>query len=75
MSTDFQNSLNPFSKYAIVKKREAKNMRPTLYLGINCTLRYQPFTSLGSGRLFFTLENRITQFYQSYNENTHLKKI
>ena len=66
--------MRPAAKCAIVniKLREARDIRPTLYNDYLMLYSTQPFTSASSGRLFSFPEDRITQSYESDNEDTDL---
>ena len=66
--------MRPAAKCAIVniKLREARDIRPTLYNDYLMLYSTQPFTIASSGRLFSFPEDRVTQSYESDNEDTDL---
>ena len=59
--------MRPAAKCAIVniKLREARDIRPTPDDEQLNAFQHQPFTIRGSGRLFFSPEDRITQSYDA----------
>ena len=69
--------MRPAAKCAIVniKLREARDIRPTPDDEQLNAFQHQPFTIRGSGRLFFSPKDRITQSYESDNEDTYLDQI
>ena len=69
--------MRPAAKCAIVniKLREARDIRPTPDDEQLNAFQHQPFTIGGSGRLFFSPEDCITQSYESDNEDTYLDQI
>ena len=57
------------------KEGEARDTRPTPDNEQLNAFQHQPFTIGSSGRLFFSPKDRVTQSYESDNEDTYLDQI